>query len=81
MPLIFTFMLASLPAGLVIYWTWNNLLSTAQQYVMMRRQGVKVDLLGNMNLGGFAKRLTGGDQKRMASDDKKNPSTDSLPGE
>ena len=32
MPLIFTFMLASFPAGLVIYWTWNNLLSIAQQY-------------------------------------------------
>jgi YidC/Oxa1 family membrane protein insertase len=31
MPLIFTFMLASFPAGLVIYWSWNNLLSIAQQ--------------------------------------------------
>ena len=81
MPLIFTFMLASLPAGLVIYWTWNNLLSTAQQYLIMRRQGAKVDLLGNMNLGGFAKRLAGGDQKRLAGDGKKDPSTDSLPGE
>ncbi|MDZ4367075.1 MAG: membrane protein insertase YidC, partial [Afipia sp.] len=27
MPLIFTFMLAGFPAGLVIYWAWNNLLS------------------------------------------------------
>ncbi|MBO1075374.1 membrane protein insertase YidC [Roseomonas marmotae] len=31
MPVIFTFMLASFPAGLVIYWSWNNLLSVAQQ--------------------------------------------------
>ena len=31
MPLIFTFMLASFPAGLVIYWAWNNTLSVAQQ--------------------------------------------------
>ena len=31
MPLIFTFMLASFPAGLVIYWAWNNLLSILQQ--------------------------------------------------
>ena len=31
MPVIFTFMLASFPAGLVIYWSWNNLLSIAQQ--------------------------------------------------
>src|SRR5579862_2798644 len=27
MPIIFTFMLATFPAGLVIYWTWNNLLT------------------------------------------------------
>jgi YidC/Oxa1 family membrane protein insertase len=37
MPLIFTFMLARFPAGLVIYWTWNNLLSVAQQWLIMRR--------------------------------------------
>jgi YidC/Oxa1 family membrane protein insertase len=36
MPIIFTFMLASFPAGLVIYWSWNNLLSVAQQYYIMR---------------------------------------------
>jgi len=47
MPLIFMFMLATFPAGLVIYWTWNNLLSVAQQYLMMRQQGVKLDLLQN----------------------------------
>jgi YidC/Oxa1 family membrane protein insertase len=37
MPLIFTFMLARFPAGLVIYWTTNNLLSVAQQWFIMRR--------------------------------------------
>ncbi|MEH6754529.1 MAG: membrane protein insertase YidC [Alphaproteobacteria bacterium] len=42
MPLIFTFFLASFPVGLVIYWTWNNLLSITQQYVIMRRMGVSV---------------------------------------
>ncbi len=36
MPFIFTFMLASFPAGLVIYWSWNNILSIAQQWVIMR---------------------------------------------
>ena len=36
MPLIFTFMLASFPAGLVIYWSWNNLLSIGQQWLIMR---------------------------------------------
>lgn len=47
MPLFFTFLLASFPAGLVVYWTWNNLLSILQQWVIMKRQGVKVDILGN----------------------------------
>ena len=42
MPFIFTFLLASFPAGLVIYWTWNNLLSIVQQYVIMRRAGVSI---------------------------------------
>jgi YidC/Oxa1 family membrane protein insertase len=31
MPVFFTFLLASFPAGLVLYWTWNNLLSILQQ--------------------------------------------------
>ncbi|MBD8892296.1 membrane protein insertase YidC [Labrenzia suaedae] len=48
MPVIFTFMLASFPAGLVIYWAWNNTLSVTQQYIIMRRQGVKVELLDNL---------------------------------
>ena len=39
---VFTFMLASFPAGLVIYWGWNNSLSIAQQWLIMRRMGVKV---------------------------------------
>jgi YidC/Oxa1 family membrane protein insertase len=42
LPIVFTFMLATFPAGLVIYWAWNNLLSIAQQWVIMRRMGVKV---------------------------------------
>ena len=40
LPLIFLFMFAQFPAGLVIYWTWNNVLSIAQQYAIMRRMGV-----------------------------------------
>ncbi|MFQ5774037.1 MAG: membrane protein insertase YidC [Kiloniellaceae bacterium] len=42
MPFIFTFLLARFPAGLVVYWTWNNVLSILQQYVIMRRAGVSV---------------------------------------
>jgi YidC/Oxa1 family membrane protein insertase len=42
LPIVFTFMLASFPAGLVVYWTWNNTLSIIQQWVIMRRAGVKI---------------------------------------
>jgi YidC/Oxa1 family membrane protein insertase len=48
MPLIFTFMLAGFPAGLVIYWAWNNTLSVLQQSLIMRRNGVKVELFDNL---------------------------------
>jgi YidC/Oxa1 family membrane protein insertase len=48
MPLIFTFMLAGFPAGLVIYWAWNNLLSVLQQSFIMRKNGVKVELFDNL---------------------------------
>ncbi|HYI88780.1 MAG TPA: membrane protein insertase YidC [Beijerinckiaceae bacterium] len=48
MPVIFTFMLASFPAGLVIYWAWNNFLSILQQYFIMKRNGVKVELWDNL---------------------------------
>ncbi len=48
MPLIFTFMLASFPAGLVIYWAWNNTLSVAQQAVIMKKHGAKIELFDNI---------------------------------
>ena len=48
MPVIFTFMLATFPAGLVIYWAWNNTLSVTQQYFIMRRYGTDVNLWGNI---------------------------------
>jgi YidC/Oxa1 family membrane protein insertase len=48
MPLVFTFMLASFPAGLVIYWAWNNTLSVIQQSVIMKRHGVKIELFHNL---------------------------------
>ncbi|WP_316206064.1 MULTISPECIES: membrane protein insertase YidC [unclassified Bradyrhizobium] len=56
MPLIFTFMLAGFPAGLVIYWAWNNTLSVLQQSVIMRRNGVKVELFDNIRGVFFKKR-------------------------
>ncbi|WPZ14524.1 membrane protein insertase YidC [Nitratireductor rhodophyticola] len=48
MPVIFTFMLATFPAGLVIYWAWNNFLSIVQQGVIMKRQGAKIELWDNL---------------------------------
>ncbi|HEY6862190.1 MAG TPA: membrane protein insertase YidC [Pseudolabrys sp.] len=48
MPLIFTFMLANFPAGLVIYWAWNNSLSVLQQSVIMRKHGAKIELFDNL---------------------------------
>ncbi len=48
MPLLFTFLLASFPAGLVIYWAWNNFLSVLQQGFIMRRHGVKIELWDNI---------------------------------
>ena len=55
MPLMFMFFLANFPVGLVIYWTWNNLLSVTQQYIIMRRMGVAV---GGGTVGGNAKKTT-----------------------
>ncbi len=49
MPVIFTFMLGTFPAGLVIYWSWNNTLSVTQQYLIMKRHGVKIELWGNLS--------------------------------
>ena len=40
LPFFFTILLAAFPAGLVIYWTWNNLLSITQQWIIMKREGV-----------------------------------------
>ncbi|HTO27971.1 MAG TPA: membrane protein insertase YidC, partial [Devosia sp.] len=48
MPIIFTFMLGTFPAGLVIYWAWNNTLSVTQQYFIMKRHGAEVNLFGNI---------------------------------
>ncbi|WP_238122058.1 MULTISPECIES: membrane protein insertase YidC [unclassified Xanthobacter] len=56
MPIIFTFMLAHFAAGLVIYWAWNNTLSVAQQALIMKRHGVKIELWDNIR--GVFKRKT-----------------------
>ncbi|OYW55724.1 MAG: membrane protein insertase YidC [Hyphomicrobium sp. 32-62-53] len=47
MPLIFTFLLATFPAGLVIYWAWNNVLSIMQQWYITKKQGAEIHLGAN----------------------------------
>ncbi|MBI1211789.1 MAG: membrane protein insertase YidC [Alphaproteobacteria bacterium] len=44
MPFFMTYLMSAFPAGLVIYWTWNNILSMSQQYIIMRRMKVPVQL-------------------------------------
>jgi len=51
LPIFFTFILAGFPAGLVIYWAWNNFLSLLQQGYIMRRNGVEIELFNNLGLG------------------------------
>ncbi len=53
LPLIFTFTLAQVTVGLLIYWTWSNLLTILQQYVIMHRFQVE-NPIDNM-LARFAK--------------------------
>ena len=48
MPVIFTFMFGSLPAGLVIYYAWNNLLTLLQQSIIMKRAGSRIELFDNL---------------------------------
>ena len=45
LPFVFLFMFAQFPAGLVVYWTWNNVLSIGQQWLIMRRMGVTKEAL------------------------------------
>ena len=52
MPLIFTFMFATFPAGLVIYYAWNNLLARDRSKAcIMQREGVEVHLFDNLEAG------------------------------
>ena len=41
LPVVFTVMLSQFPAGLVIYWAWNNTLSITQQWFIMRQDARK----------------------------------------
>jgi len=68
MPIVFTFLLASFPAGLVVYWAWNNILSLAQQYMIMKRQGADIHLLDNLKKTAGAAKGAAGAARRTAGD-------------
>ena len=55
LPWVFMFMLGSFASGLVLYWIANNVITFLQQYGIMRSQGYKPDVLGNI-LSGFRKK-------------------------
>ncbi len=65
MPWVFMFMLGSFASGLVLYWIANNLITFSQQYLIMRSQGYKPDVFGNI-MSSFRKGepQTGTDKKK-----------------
>ncbi len=69
MPLVFTYLMAQFPAGLVVYWTANNLLSILQQYVIMRRMNVPIELAKNFKMPDWLRKALG------------RPSSQASPGE
>ena len=48
MPWVFMFMLGRFASGLVLYWITNNTITFIQQYTIMRSQGYKPDVFGNI---------------------------------
>ena len=42
LPFVFTFLLATFPSGMVIYWTVNNILSIGQQYILLKSRKGKL---------------------------------------
>jgi YidC/Oxa1 family membrane protein insertase len=61
MPWVFMFMLGSFASGLVLYWITNNVITFLQQYLIMRSQGYKPDVFGNIK-SSFRKK-TGAEDK------------------
>ncbi|WP_299501934.1 membrane protein insertase YidC [uncultured Roseobacter sp.] len=51
MPWVFMFMLGGFASGLVVYWIANNTITFTQQYLIMRSQGYKPDVFGNIKSG------------------------------
>lgn len=57
LPVVFTFTLGNFASGLIIYWSWSNILSVVQQGAMMKKAGAKIELWDNL-VGIFRKKAT-----------------------
>ena len=66
MPWVFMFMLGGFASGLVVYWIANNTITFVQQYLIMRSQGYKPDLMGNIKSGFKRKPKAANDPKEPA---------------
>ncbi len=51
LPWVFMFMLGTFASGLIVYWIANNVITFAQQYLIMRSQGFTPDIFGNIRAG------------------------------
>ena len=67
LPIVFTYMLAAFPAGLVIYWAWNNLLSIAQQWVDHAPRGCRLTGRWTCRASGAGQHLLGRSFRRATS--------------
>ena len=50
MPVMFTFIMAQFPVGLVIYWAWGNILGLLQQYYINKKHGAEIHLWKNLGV-------------------------------
>ncbi|MDS4019106.1 MAG: membrane protein insertase YidC [Candidatus Competibacter sp.] len=79
LPVVFTFMFLWFPAGLVLYWVVNNILSIAQQWVITKRVESGADAAANKAKAGSGSGLLGEQAKKLltlakqALPDQKNP--------
>ena len=59
LPWVFMFMLGGFASGLLVYWIANNMITFAQQYIIMKRHGYTPDLFGNIR-GSFQRKKPAG---------------------
>ncbi len=58
MPVMFTFIMAQFPVGLVIYWAWGNVLGLLQQYYINKKHGAEIHLWKNLGVEKWVTKLS-----------------------